>query len=63
MKEREHTLKYYYEQKLKKSQQNESADDDKGDHLEGVQYLEVDDEKDKKAQEKEANTKDLSRER
>ena len=63
VKEREHTLKYYYEQKLKKSQQNEGADDDKGDNLEGVQYLEVNDKKDKKAQDKEAHTKELSRER
>ena len=63
VKEREHTLKYYYEQKLKKSQQNQGVDADQGDDLEGVQYLEVDNEKDKKAQDKEAHTKELSRER
>ena len=57
LKERECTLKYYHEQKLKKSQQNEGGDDDKGDDLEGVQYLEVDDEKDKKAQDKEVHQK------
>ena len=62
MKEREYTLKYYYEQKLKKSQQNQGVDSDQGDDLEGVQYLEVDDEKDKKAQDKEAHAKELSRE-
>ena len=37
VKEREHTLKDYCEQKLKKSQQNEGTDDDKGDDLEGQQ--------------------------
>ena len=62
MKEREYTLKYYYEQKLKKFQQNQGVDAEQGDDLEGVQYLEVDDEKDKKAQDKEAHAKELSRE-
>ena len=63
MKEREHTLKYYYEQKEKKSQQKQGVDPDQGDDLEGVEYLEVDEEKEKKAQDKDAHTKELSRER
>ena len=57
--EREHTLKYYYDKKVKKNSECELGED-----LKGVQYLDDDDdEKVKQSDDKEVHAKELSRQR
>ena len=54
--ERKHTLKYYYNKKVKKN-----SEDELGEDLEGLQYLDDDDDdKVKQSDDKEVHVKELS---
>ena len=56
MKEKEHTLKYYYDKKVKKNSEGELGED-----LEGMQCLDDDDDdKVKQSDDKEVHAKELS---
>ena len=62
-KERKRTLKYYYNKKMKKAQEEQGVEPDPGDDLDGVEYLDDTNDNDRKAKDKEAHAKELSRQR
>ena len=62
-KEREHTLKYYYNKKMKKAQEEQGVEPDPVDDLDSVEYLDDTNDNDRKAKDKEAHAKEFSRQR